>query len=156
MLEGTIEILLDNMEGQQRNKMKGTESNRKLAEFHYTKKYMEYNKALRTWFIAFGIGGPVIIFTNEAIYLKIAESGSARWITLLFLAGTALQIVIALLNKHISWCCYYGELNVEFRNTFTYKAMSWLNNQLWIDVALDILSIFVFTFAIIEVLGIFT
>lgn len=32
--------------------------------------YFEYNKILRTWFVAFGVGGPALFLINESIAKK--------------------------------------------------------------------------------------
>ena len=62
----------------------------KAAE--YFKPYEEYSKVLRTWFVAFGIGAPVLLLTNERIAEAIKASGEARGVVSLFarcrLAGT--------------------------------------------------------------------
>lgn len=68
--------------------------------------YNEFAKVLRTWFVAWGIGGPVLFATNLTVRAKLTASGHARFITLLFLAGVGLQVILAILNKTALWLCY--------------------------------------------------
>jgi len=44
----------------------------------YFKAYEEYSKVLRTWFVAYGIGGPVLLLTNETLAKAIKASGQVR------------------------------------------------------------------------------
>jgi hypothetical protein len=47
--------------------------------------YEEYSKVVRTWLVAYGVGRPVLLFTNERISTAVANSPSAHWIAGLFL-----------------------------------------------------------------------
>jgi hypothetical protein len=42
--------------------------------------YDRYAKVLRAWFVAYGVGGPVLLLTNEAVRDKIADSRLVRCI----------------------------------------------------------------------------
>src|ERR1700693_6036282 len=59
--------------------------------------YAEFAKTLRTWFVAYGIGAPVILLTNKELWAAVQRSGSASHIAEIFLAGAFLQIFQALL-----------------------------------------------------------
>lgn len=65
-----------------------------------------YDKILRTWFVAYGIGGPALLLTNDGIRSKITASGWLRWIALAFLLGGALQVLLTIANKAALWGCY--------------------------------------------------
>lgn len=65
--------------------------------------YDGYSRALRTWLVAYGIGAPVLLMTNDALWLAVAESGDAAWIGALFLVGVALQVVLTAVNKTAMW-----------------------------------------------------
>ena len=69
----------------------------------YFKAYEEYSKVLRTWFVAYGIGGPVLLLTNQTLAKAIKASGQGKSLAALFLAGVALQVVLAALNKFSMW-----------------------------------------------------
>lgn len=110
--------------------------------------YLEYNKTLRTWFVSFGIGGPVLFLVNPAILEALKKSEVGPWVVGLFLAGCGLQIFVALLNKIISWNLYGGESDEPYRETFRYKACEFFNS-FWIDAFFDVLSLAAFVSAVV-------
>ncbi|MCP4536226.1 MAG: hypothetical protein GY832_03685, partial [Chloroflexi bacterium] len=68
--------------------------------------YSGYAKTLRTWLVAYGIGGPVLLVTQETLATRVMASGHARWIVCIFLAAVAIQVILALVNKWITWLQY--------------------------------------------------
>src|SRR5437667_8179111 len=84
--------------------------------------YNEFAKALRTWFVAYGIGGPVLLLTNETLRSRIAASGSARYIAAAFLLGVAAQILLAILNKTTLWFCYRAAREPKLKKRLVYQA----------------------------------
>jgi hypothetical protein len=57
--------------------------------------YQEYNKLLRTWFVAFGIGGLVLLYTRPDLLEKLGEVDRDGIIWAL-LVGSAVQVVLDL------------------------------------------------------------
>jgi hypothetical protein len=106
--------------------------------------YEEYSKTLRTWFVAYGVGAPVLFLTNEQVASKIASSGDARRIAGLFLLGAFLQIVLAIINKACMWVCFYGERQPGFRRSRQWKVANWIADQFVVDVMVDLLSLLAF------------
>jgi hypothetical protein len=51
------------------------------ASDNYTT-YLEYNRVLRTWFVAFGIGGPALFLANDSVSKKLAAAGCLRTIAM--------------------------------------------------------------------------
>jgi hypothetical protein len=122
----------------------------------YFKAYSEYSKVLRTWFVAYGIGAPVLLLTNDTIAKVIKTSGGSKEIAAFFLAGVALQVSLAALNKMSMWGLYYGELQSAFKQTRRYKACFWFSEQFWIDLAIDLVTLLFFivaTWRSYEILG---
>jgi hypothetical protein len=119
------------------------------------KTYLEYNRVLRTWFVAFGIGGPALFLIHGNIAKQLFERGQLRLVALLFLSGASSQICGALLNKFANWIVYYGTINNTFCTTRWYKAGSWLACQFWIDVILDLVTVVTFGIAIWLMLTLF-
>ena len=109
--------------------------------------YEGFSKDLRTWLVAYGIGGPILFVTHDSVWRAIGQSGFAQRLALLFLGGVALQVVLAALNKTIMWASYYGETDVSFQETSRYKAAIWLSRQFWIDFLVDLVSILAFGWA---------
>ncbi len=106
----------------------------------YFESYAEYNRILRSWFVAFGAGGLALFLVEDPLRAALIASGQARTVMLLFLAGAAAQVTVAFLNKYASWYAYAGENDAAFRKSRRYRFWSWLTRQFWIDISLDILA----------------
>lgn len=111
------------------------------------KAYEEYAKTLRTWFVAYGIGGPVLLLTNEAVRGKVAASGLAHTLGAAFLSAVAAQVCLAFLNKTVLWANYFAELRPALAKTRRYRFAAWIGEQYWIDVVIDIGSMILFGWA---------
>ena len=57
--------------------------------------YVEYAKALRTWFVAFGIGVPVFILTHSNIGDPLRLQRLDRSIAIACLIGVGFQVLLA-------------------------------------------------------------
>lgn len=117
--------------------------------------YAEYNKTLRAWLVGFGFGVPALFIVNDAARAKLVAAQNAKCIIWLFLAGAAAQVVMALINKIVSWCAYHkhdkGEININRVALF----FASLENMFLIDVAFDIASLVTFGWSIILIMGLF-
>ena len=117
--------------------------------------YAEYNKTLRAWLVGFGFSVPALFIINEAAQTKLLAAENTKCIIWLFLAGAAAQILMAFVNKVISWCAYHkhdkGEENVNF---FVNWAAGF-ENAFVIDVVLDIASLIAFGWSIILIIGLY-
>jgi hypothetical protein len=113
-------------------------------EFAFYQPYAEFAKTLRTWFVAYGIGAPVLMLTNKDLWAALQRSGSARSIAEFFLAGAFLQIFQALLYKHAMWTLYSAEITPTEKNDRTYKMADWLSSATWIEVVFDSASLVLF------------
>lgn len=111
------------------------------------KSYMEYNKVLRTWFVAFGIGGPALLLVNEKIAQRLAEAKSLRLIASLFLVGAAAQVLGAFINKTVNWFVYRGAIDEGTSPSCCCKLAEKIADQFWIDILLDIITIGCFGWA---------
>ncbi len=100
--------------------------------------YSEYSKTLRSWLVAYGIGGPVLFLANKDAPEKIANSPHLSLIITLFVAGVALQILLAFINKWAAWQMYKGACINGHQSTRTYRAWDWINSQSWIDFLIDL------------------
>lgn len=118
--------------------MDGNSTNRDAAKDSYLN-YAEYNKALRTWFISFGLGAFVLFMIHPEFVKLLKATNHFREVVYLFLAGCLLQVLVAGMNKYSSWHMYFAYRNGRTPNGF----WKWLDNAFWIDKLLDILT---FTF----------
>ena len=108
------------------------------------KTYLEYNKVLRTWFVAFGIGGPALLLLNPDLAARLSRAGSLRTVAGLLLLGAAAQIFGALINKIANWYVYFGSIDDHFKSKRRYKFARKLVTQFWIDVLLDVVTVLTF------------
>jgi len=76
--------------------------------------YEHYSNLLRTWLMAYGIGAPVLVLTNENLWKQVAASGSGSRIGWPFVVGVTLQALLAAANKATAWVVYFGQIRPEF------------------------------------------
>ncbi len=115
------------------------------ADFY--KVYEEHTKTLRAWMVAYGVGAPALMLSNQVLATKILASKDISLIGLTFLAGVSCQVLLALINKYAMWICYRGANSAEFQLTLIYKAARWLSTQFWIDILLDVSAVTLMCFA---------
>ncbi len=113
--------------------------------------YEWHANTLRTWLVAYGIGAPVLLLTQDKLYDKVLISGVAQSIATLFLVGVALQVLLAFWNKTIMWICHYGETMPDFKKTCRYKIAEFLSEFYIVDFLCDLASIVVFAWATFRV-----
>ena len=116
----------------------------------YYKVYDEYAKNLRTWFVAYGVGGPVLFLTNESIANRIAEAPNRESIIWAFVVGVAAQILLSAVNKYVNWTIYADS------KSFWWKVACWISSRVWIDMIVDLGTIVAFGIATLQTLRIFT
>jgi hypothetical protein len=109
--------------------------------------YAEYNKILRTWFVAFGVGGPALFLVNDKLAQALVKAGQLRLVVILFLAGATAQVLGAFLNKVANWYMYQSMVDDETDGTFMHKASEYFVNVFWPDIFLDLFAIASFGYA---------
>lgn len=118
--------------------------------------YAEYAKTLRAWLVAYGVGGPVLFATNDAMAARVGASAEATVITYLFLGAVAAQVFIAVVNKWAAWFVYLGIDDEDVQKWKSYRTTVWLSRQAWIDMLVDVGSIAALFWATAKVLAILT
>ena len=103
--------------------------------------YLEYNRVLRTWFVAFGVGGPALFLVNDKLATSLAAADQLRLVVFLFLAGATAQVLGALLNKIANWYVYICAIDPSLKGSRRQRFADWLIAQFWIDVAIDVATI---------------
>lgn len=109
--------------------------------------YSEYSKTLRAWLVAYGIGGPVLIFTNDKLFDTFSKAANTPTIVRWFLAGVALQVALALINKWGAYNMYLGANDEGYKESLQYRFWDVVTDMHWIDMLLDVLSIASFVIA---------
>jgi len=113
--------------------------------------YAEYNKALRAWFVAFGLGGPALFLVKPELIAPLKASGNLKAVVLAFLGGCALQIGVALLNKICAWY----EYDAKRKGVPFVGRLRDLSESFWIDILCDVGAVILFGWAIWTMLDTF-
>lgn len=109
--------------------------------------YLEYNKILRSWFVAFGVGGPALFLINAQIGKRLADSGELRYVSAMFLVGAGSQVFGALINKVSNWYVYRGAHDSAYQRKRRCRFCKWLVHQFWLDIVVDLATITAYGFA---------
>ena len=120
--------------------------------------YAEYSKTFRSWMVAYGIGGPVLLLTNKEAPRVLATSPHLKTIVTLFVLGVSFQIALALINKWAAWHMYRGAYSRYLHQkgdpecdghhfSKSYGVWRWINKQSWIDLVVDICALLSFSVA---------
>ena len=124
------------------------------TEAHF-KAYEEHMKTLRAWFVAYGVGGPILFVTQEHFAKRLLESGELFWLTLFFFGGVGLQIFIAAINKWVNWYIYFADKN-NITDGPWFTVTSKISRMFWLDIVCDIGSAALFAAATIKVFYVFS
>jgi hypothetical protein len=110
--------------------------------------YQWHANTLRTWFVAYGIGAPVLFLTQEKVWAKFSQSDYCGAVAGLFLTGVGLQVLLAMLNKTIMWLLYFGSLEPETRaGRWWHLAADRVSEWIWLDILVDLVSFAAFAAA---------
>ncbi len=113
-------------------------------QFNHWTPYHEHSKTLRTWLVAYGIGMPSLLATQETFGAAVVSSGRAPLAIGLFLTGVAVQIIVVMLNKYTQGYLYFGEEKPEVRSSTYYKWSEGFSEKTWPLVVADGLTISLF------------
>jgi hypothetical protein len=110
-----------------------------------------YETKLRTWFIAYGIGAPILLLTQSTLRDRFLQSPNRRCVGILFLIGIAFQVVESWLYKMTTWYQYRGEVKNEITKSRMYKVSKWIEDHYSVDVIFDALTFILFLIATLKV-----
>ncbi len=126
-----------------------------LLEKGFYEAYAGFARNVRTWFIAYGIGAPVLFVSNPEAWRTISGSGDGRTIAYLFLAGVAVQIAVAILYKTAMWYLYVSELDHHQARGWRYRFSDWVSESYLLEMAFDSATLVLFGVATAKVLRLF-
>lgn len=117
--------------------------------------YVHHSNQLRVWFVAYGIGGPVLIVTNVELWRTLAPTWPGKIAVVLFLLGVVSQILLTMTNKTLMWIIYFGKSHPKVQNRWWYKFSDRLSEVFWLDLVVDFLSIvFMITATVLVFIGV--
>ncbi|HVC28446.1 MAG TPA: hypothetical protein VNF48_02765 [Gammaproteobacteria bacterium] len=106
--------------------------------------YAHFSRTLRAWLVAYGVGVPVLLVSQEFIAMAIIKAGTGGLITWLFLIGVAIQVLAALLYKYSMAYLYNSEGDTVLNNTWRVQASEWLSKTIWLEALFDVTAIALF------------
>lgn len=113
----------------------------KNVDSSFYEPYAHFSRTLRAWLVAYGVGVPVLLVSQESIARAIIKAGTGSLITWLFLTGVAIQVLAALLYKYSMAYLYNSEGNSESSDTWRVQVAVWLSETIWLEALFDITSI---------------
>lgn len=113
----------------------------------YFAAYSEHSNLLRSWLVLYGIGGPVLILSQDKLWGILVASKHIQCVAILFLLGVFIQVFLAALNKLVMWACYYGEMVPSYKSSRRYKWASNLSELYLIDFICDVFAMSAFSWA---------
>lgn len=115
------------------------------SEFWET--YSQSSRTVRDWFLAFGIGAPAIFVTSEYATRALVQSGTARRVVMLYLAGVGLQVAIGVIYKHSMSYLYLHEGNEKAKDYLLDKVICSITDQTFFDFLIDVATLGFFSYA---------
>lgn len=112
---------------------------------HHIERYSEYNSALRTWFLWFGVAAPVFVASVSDVFNKVHGAGQLGPVIAWFATGVLLQILLMAFNKHLQLGIIVGEQTNN--KTKIYHFCCKYSEKSWIDFIVDISTIVAFSSA---------
>lgn len=109
--------------------------------------YKDFSLTLRAWLIAYGVGGPVILLSQEHLWKKLSSDPNANLIGALFLIGVGLQVFFAAFFKWAMWEIWRATSKPELKTRCPYKIANSASEWYWIDLVTDWGAILAFGFA---------
>ncbi len=106
-----------------------------------------YESMLRTWFVAYGIGGPVLIMTQDSLRTRLVAAPRGKLIVILFLLGLACQVIESFLYKMTNWYRYYRDAVHDAEPHRRYRFSDWVYHHYCVDIIFDLLTIGMFAAA---------
>jgi hypothetical protein len=126
------------------------EDRHKKDETGFDEAYLSHARTLRTWFVAYGIGAPVLLLHQDKLLDKLLRSPQTRMIAVCFLAGVAVQVTTSIVYKAAMWHLYRAEYHPEVKQRRFYPLFDWVSEAFWLEFSLDFLTMFLFAFGTVK------
>jgi len=120
----------------------------------YFASYKQFSNILRSWLIAYGIGVPVFMLSQEHVWNALKNSCLATVAGSLFVFGVVMQVLFAAFFKWAMWVIWMGVDDASRRETRGYKIAHWASDKYFIDFITDVGAMALFTIATVILLGV--
>lgn len=129
------------------------DSNKKKESGFY-ESYANFARTLRAWMVAYGVGLPTILLSQEHVGNLIRASSQGFTVTCLFLVGVIVQVVATLLYKYSMGYIYASELDPKLESSRIYRVAEWLSEAFWLELLFDLVAIVCFVWGTFLVVAI--
>lgn len=143
-------LCLNEKEFKIKDTMMRGETNIKDSEFY--EPYASFSRIMRAWLVAYGIGAPALLASQDAFKAILAVPNQAMFIISCFLFGASVQIIAAFIYKYSMGYIYFEDLGKVSKKTNRYKIAEWFSEAMWLEMLFDIISIGSFALATVKVL----
>jgi hypothetical protein len=126
----------------------------RIADSEFYEPYAYFSKTVRAWFIAFGVGVPVLFLSNREVWSALRTAAALRSVIELFLVGVGIQVLLGLLYRSAMWYLYVGQLGNLQKTTYRYRVADWVSDQHWPEVLADLATLALFVIATLRMLDI--
>jgi hypothetical protein len=109
--------------------------------------YRQHATTLRNWFVAYGVGGPALLLTNEKLQSTLRTYGRIESIGWCFLVGVGLQVLLSFFDKYADFVCYWRCLENVTTPTSSQKIASWWAKSNWPSILIELTSMGLFALA---------
>jgi hypothetical protein len=142
------EFLIEPVEPTKKAKAK----NRLKQEKGFFEAYAGLAKTFRGWLVAYGVGAPVLLLSQEATMNAVKSIPDARSLIIAFLIGTLLQVGLAWVYKLCMWWAYMEEIKSISQKDIRFRIVDWFTDALWLEAVVDLGSICLFAWATARIL----
>lgn len=119
---------------------------------HYLTPYLEHSKTLRTWFVAYGIGGPILFASQKLLIEKLIDYNCIKSVVTMMLFGTLLQILLTFISKMTSYQFYLSEIYDPHVLTRMHRlSINISKHYHWLLPLIDFITIILFVWATVLV-----
>jgi len=102
-----------------------------MRESDYADAYKTFSRTLRAWLVAYGIGAPVLLVSQESVAVKLAGFDETRTIVWIFLVGVGIQILSTFLYKITLGYLFLNQRDELPSQTLMFRISRWIFRQLW-------------------------
>lgn len=124
----------------------------KDSKDHFFTPYLEHTRTLRTWFVAYGVGGPLLFATQKNLIEKLIDYGCIKVVVILMLVATLIQTVSTWLYKATTYQFYLSEIDQFYYSTWIHKCSIKISKHYyWVIPLADFLTILLLLIATVMV-----